>query len=263
MCAEPNNVNTGNTFNPTFTNNSNPACNPTFNTEINPQFITNTNSTINAIGTQMRDITLRIVEKAQETFSKKNCAHAQETIKNLLWHNRYTIATGTIAGIYSATAILLWSDYNYLTTTPCWSRWKSNSTLEDLYAIPHKELEQELLRSIGQRNYNKTDPTDFSHPLITFIATIETEIKICKRYLAIAKATKRFRLITILPTNKTKIKHVRTCLARCLFIKHIFLSWLAERNLTTKSIKRAFIHGRYTELALLPHNASFFKKGYV
>ncbi len=122
-----------------------------------------------------------------------------------------------------------------------WSCWKQDCTFELLCAIPHAELTQELIRSIGEYHYNKKNPNDATHPLITFIATIEKEIKICKRYLHIAKIVQQLHLTKIFPINQTKIDEVNRFLERCLFVKHLFLSWLTERTLMSKSRKTALI----------------------
>lgn len=227
--------------NPTFTNNpaTNPTFNnqPTFNTEIKPQFITNTTSTINAVGVHVRDITLKIIEKAQKAFTAKNYHHAKDYVQQLIWDYRYKIAAGTIVGVYSATNIILLTDYYYLKNGQCWSHWKSDCSFEYLCSLSQTELALELVRAIGEHHYNKKNPNDASHPLITFITAIETEIKTCKRYLAITKAIKQLRVMAIFPINDAKISEIRASLERCLFIKHIFLSWLAERNLITKALK--------------------------
>lgn len=214
------------TANPTFNNA------PVHNTTINPQFITT--STINAIGVQMKDVAFAILQKAQETFTKDNYNSAKNSLKTLLWEYRYNIAIGTLLTAYSGTNMVLLHDYHYLKDAQRWSGWKSNCTFEHLYAIPHYELEQELIHAIGEHHVNKKNPTDFSHPLITFIEVIEHEIKTCKRYLSIVKTIKQLHLNRIFPINDAKEAHVNICLERALFIRHIFLSWLTERNLTTK-----------------------------
>ena len=219
-------------FNPTYNNN------PTIATEINPQFITNTTSTINIVGLDIKNLTLTILQKTQEALSKENYDHAKQYIQQLLWEYRYNIAASTLATIYVTSNILLVTDYYYLKDTQRWSHWKSDCTFEHLCAIPQTELAQDLLRAIGKKHYNKKNPSDASHPLITFIEAIETEIKRCKRYLALTKIIKTIHLMPIFFTNDDKINQINRCLQRCLFIKHIFLSWLAERNLITKSLKK-------------------------
>ena len=223
------------TANPTFTNN------PIHNTTISPQFITNTTSTINAVGVQIRDIAMTVTQKLQETFTKDNYDAAKNCISNLLWQYRYKLAAGTVLTAYSSTNILLLHDYYYLKDIERWSHWKSDCTFELLCAIPHAELTQQLIRSIGECHYNKKNPNDASHPLITFIATIEKEINMCKRYLMIANTIKKLHATKIFPTNDTKISEINACLERALFIKHIFLSWLTERNLRSKTRKKVSI----------------------
>jgi hypothetical protein len=223
------------TANPTFTNT------PVHNTTISPQFITNTTSTINAVGVQIRDIAMTVTQKLQETFTKDNYNAAKETITTLLWQYRYKLAAGTILTAYSTTNMLLLHDYHYLKDTERWSHWKSDCSFELLCAIPHAELTQQLIRSIGECHYNKKNPNDASHPLITFIATIEKEINTCKRYLMIANAIKKLHLTKIFPINDTRIAEVNACLERALFVKHIFLSWLTERNLRSKTRKKVSV----------------------
>jgi hypothetical protein len=137
--------------------------------------------------------------------------------------------------------MLLLHDYHYLKDTERWSHWKSDCSFELLCAIPHAELTQQLIRSIGECHYNKKNPNDASHPLITFIATIEKEINTCKRYLMIANAIKKLHLTKIFPINDTRIAEVNACLERALFVKHIFLSWLTERNLRNKTRKKVSV----------------------
>ena len=225
--------------NPTFHNNNNPTISPSFApvTTISPQFI-NTTSIINEVSAQIKDITVTLIQKAQETFNKDNYNTAKNLLKTLLWEYRYNIAAGTLLTGYSGTNVVLLHDYHYLKDTQRWSCWKQDCTFELLCAIPHAELTQELIRSIGESHYNKKNPNDASHPLITFIATIEKEIKICKRYLKIADIIKKLHLIKFFPINDAKINEVNKFLERCLFIRHLFLSWLTERNLINKSRKK-------------------------
>jgi uncharacterized protein YlbG (UPF0298 family) len=232
---------------PTCTNNPSFTANPTFtntpvhNTTISPQFITNTTSTINAVGVQVRDIAMTAIQKVKETFTKDNYNATKETITTFLWNNRYKLAAGTILTAYTSTNLLLLHDYHYLKDMERWSRWKSEYSFELLCAIPHAALTQQLICSIGECHYNKQNPNDASHPLITFIATIEKEINICKRYLTITHTIKKLHLSKIFPINDEKINEVNACLERALFVKHIFLSWLTERNLRSKTRKKVSV----------------------
>jgi len=217
----------------TVTNNPTMSPSPVFNTEIKPQFITNTTSTIHAIGIKIENIAIMITDLVKETINTKNYDLVKQCIKELLWQHRYTIAGGTIVGSYSATSLLLLADYHRIDNTIFWPRWKRDCTFEDLCAIPQKELAKELLLAIGQHHYNKTNPTDLAYPLVTFIKSIDEEINTIKRYITTSKTIKRLRLMPIFPTNENKLNQAVRLLERTLFIKHIFLSWLADYNLTS------------------------------
>jgi hypothetical protein len=205
---------------------------PVFNTKIKPQFITNTTSTIHAIGVKIGDITVLITQTMKEVITKDNYETLKNIIKKLIWQHRYKIAGGALVGSYSATSLLLIADYHHLDNM-FWAHWKQHSSFEDLCAIPQKELAKEVLLAIGQHHYNKTNPTDLAYPLITFIKEIDWEIGTIKRYIATTKIIKRLRLMPIFPTNENKFNQAAKMLERTFFIKHIFLSWLADYNLAS------------------------------
>lgn len=216
--------------------NNNPTiggASPIFNTEINPKIITHTHSVINAIGVKISDITFIISEKIRETVTAKNYEILKQCIKQILWENRYKIVGGTLLGSYSATSLLLMTDYHALNYTLFWTRWKQDYTFEKLCAIPQKELARELMLAIGQHHYNNTNPTDLAYPLITFIKDIDMEIKTIKRYITTTKIIKNLYLMPLFPTNEKKLNRATKMLERALFIKHIFLSWLADYNLAS------------------------------
>jgi hypothetical protein len=202
--------------------------------QINPNFYFNPTSTINVVGMKIHDITITAYEKFKEKVTTENCYLLKKIVKKMLWERRYAIAGGSLIGSYSSISLLLLADYHYLQDCSLWSRWKSDCSFADLCAIPEKELEKELIRTIAKRNCNKKNPTDMIHPLISFINTIDTEIYRINRYISTASAIKKCRLLPFFPTNDTKIANAQRLLERAHFIKHIFLSWLAEYNLTSK-----------------------------
>ncbi len=214
--------------NPNFTN-----CATTISPTISPQFITNTTSTIHAIGIKIGDIFVLISQTMKEVITKDNWTLLKDLIKKLMWQHRYKIAGGTAIGSYSAMSILLIADYHQLDNNMIWPRWKHKLTFEDLCAIPQKELAKELMLAIGQHHYNKDNPTDLAYPLIAFIKEIDWEIDTIKRYIKTTKIIKSLSLIKLFPTNERKINQATEMLERVLFIKHIFLSWLADYNLTS------------------------------
>ncbi len=216
--------------------NNNPhisANNPIFQPQFSPTFITNTTSTIHAIGVKIGDIAVMMSQTIKEIVTKENITTLRDMIKQLLWHHRYKIAGGAILGTYSAASILLISDYHNLNNNMFWAHWKHKLTFEDLCAISQKELAKELLLAVGQHHYNKENLTDLAYPLIAFIKEIDWEIDTIKRYIRTAKMIKSIALMPFFPTNDKKLNVATRMLERVLFIKHIFLSWLADYNLTS------------------------------
>lgn len=227
-------VNHNNTFN------NNPTIGgaaPVFNTNISPQVDVHTTSTIDAIGVKVGDILIivkqTITTTINHTFIKENYDYIKQTIANILWKNRYKIAGGALATSYSAMSLFLIVDYHQLNNSMFWAQWKHKSTFEDLCAIPQKELARELMLAIGEHHYNKDNPTDLAYPLIAFIKDIDWEIATIKRYITTTKALKQLYLMSIFPTNDKKLNRAIKMLERALFIRHIFLSWLADYNLTS------------------------------
>ena len=216
---------------PQFTNAPQFTSSPQF---INsPQFTNYIYSFTYTLYMQIKNTTTIWIEDIKKKATRENYELIKELIKTMLWEHRYKIAGGTVVGSYSATSVLLLADYHYLSRSTAWSRWKPECTFEDLCAIPQKDLARELLLTIGQCYYNDKNPTDLAHPLIQFLTTIDTEIKTIKRYIGTTKIIKRLHLITIFPTNETKIAQAQKLLERALFIKHIFLSWLSDYNLAS------------------------------
>ena len=215
------------TTNPAPTNNIYNTITPQI--ELHPQiYVTNSSAASIKIG----DITLQCIQKIKNTATPENYHLFKNYITNALWNYRYHIAGATALGTYTVLSALLFKDYYHMLQSTTWARWKQNCSFEDLCTMPQKDLTHELLCTINKQYYHKDKPTDFAHPLMMFVYSIDTEIKTCKRYLTIAHAIKKLRLITIFPTNDAKINEVTQLLERTLFIKHLFLSWLAEYNIT-------------------------------
>lgn len=223
----------GISYSPAFTNNPSIATSPVYNTEINPNVHVHTNSTIHAVGMKIGDIAVLIKQSISITLTKEKFNQVKQTISQLLWSKRYQFVGGALATSYSAISLLLIADYHYMNNTTFWAQWKHSSTFEDLCAIPQKDLARELMLAIGEHHYNKDNPTDLAYPLITFIKDIDYEIALLKRYITATKTLKQLHLMRIFPTNDTKLNRATKMLERALFIRHIFLSWLADYNLTS------------------------------
>jgi len=202
---------------------------PHFTTELNPNIIINTSS---ALSLKISDLSIQFIQNIKDTITRQNYHSFKHLIATMLWQYRYTLAGATLIGSYSITTLFLATDYYiHLHNHQLWARWKPEYTFEQLCTMSPKHLTQELLTAINEVNYNKNNPTDFNHPLILFLTTIDKEITICKRYIIMAQYIKRLHLMKIFPINDNKINEVNELLQRALFIKHLFLSWLSDYNL--------------------------------
>ncbi len=211
------------TINPNFNNS------PNINTKIHPVMYHHNHVAVQ----QIHNLTLTLYDKITKTITKDNCIHAKQLIKQLLWQSRYALAGGTLTGAYSSISLLLWLDYRFLNNHSLWSHWKHDYSFADLCEIPAKQLATTLLHDIAKINCNRKNPTDTVHPLFQFINAIDTEIYRLKRYIAIASQIKKLRLMSVFPTNDVKIEKAKQVLERAHFVRHIFLSWLAEYNFSS------------------------------
>lgn len=231
ICAEEITPTAGISNAPVF--NNNPAYNPNNNNN-NPIFNVKPHIEVNTLsyvtGMAIKNFTMQCINSVQEKITADNYGRAKDALKKLLWEKRYQLIGGTLLGAYSTASLLLASDYYFINNQLRWAQWKSDMSSEELYAIPQRDLAHELLLAIGQRYYNKKNPTDMAQPLLTFITVIDTEIGVLKRYLRTAKIIRTLQLIPLLPTNNNKIAYAQKSLERTLFVKHIFLSWLSEYN---------------------------------
>lgn len=184
------------------------------------------------------EITTLVSTKIKTLFN--DCKHVMidqdykkicKLLKNWLWEKKYTIglySTGSLYGLFSSYLFLEY--FFYSTNKNLWAHWKSDCTFEQLCEIEQKALARELILSIQMHNLDLKNPTNFAQPLITFIYSIDCEIKRIKRYIAIAQTLYHSPLGVIFPTNEKKINYARILLERTQFVRHIFLSWLAEYN---------------------------------
>ncbi len=221
-----------------------PTANPTYHYD--PEIINTINPTISptitctatslsyAVAMALRDYIAPTIHKLYTAVTHENYALLKTMIHHYLWKYRYIIAGNTLLGSYATTSIMLISDYYFMHDTQRWANWKHNLTFEELCAQPNQQLTKELILTINERHCNNQNPTDINHPLIAFINDINNEIYRINRYITIASFQKTMYLIKFFPTNETKIKNAEKLLTRTHFIRHLFLSWLTEYNMTGK-----------------------------
>jgi len=214
--------------NPTYNNT------PDFSNQFNPIITTTSMSVSYSVAIALRDYMVPWIDKIKNSATKSNYESLKAIISDFLWKYKYFIVCNTLLGTYVTTCVFQISDYYFIHDIDRWSHWKSEYSFEELCAIPQQLLTKDLLIAINRRNYSNDNPIDFNHPLITFISDINEEIYRINRYIKITSMQKRLYLMKIFPTNDAKIKTAEKLLTRAHFIKHLFLSWLAEYNLNNK-----------------------------
>ena len=214
----------------TINNNNNSSANPIIYNNNGPIFY--------IIKISYKYITKYCTKWLEDHLPNIDRGRMQELTKNFLYEKRYKIGAGLLACCHCSISALLVADHYFMTSNTLWAQWKSEYSFAQLCESSQQDLGRELILAIGQRNFNQINPTDAVHPLISFISSINMEIKRIERYITTAKAIKRCGLMRIFPTNDNKIGHAEKLFERAHFIKHIFLSWLAEHNFTKKQAKR-------------------------
>jgi hypothetical protein len=218
----------------------NPTNTPTYNYsphalyENNPIITCTATSLSYALAISLRDYMLPWIDKIKKSLTKNNYRLLKTIINDFLWKHKYFIVGNITFGSYITTTILLLSDYHFMNDHTRWSQWKHEYSFEELCSISQQQLTKELLIAINKLHCNEGNPTDLNHPLMIFMSDMNNEIYRIKRYIKIASLQRTLHLMKLFPTNETKIKKAEQLLTRAHFIKHLFLSWLAEYNINYK-----------------------------
>ena len=110
-----------------------------------------------------------------------------------------------------------------------WIVWQKERSNAELFALPHKQLQQQLLNAIHETCANQQNPIDPSHALAQFIEEIDKELKLLADYKKLLYVAQRLPLSRFIITWHTHEK-ITQLHERLLFIKHIFFSWLSVYN---------------------------------
>ena len=144
--------------------------------------------------------------------------------------HKFLTAAGVIAASYLA-AIAYVQFYYFKATHAHWAVWKLDVPLEMLLAGDHTVLIKELLIDITHYYQRPNEPTDFLHPLRSFLVDLEYEINSIRICLTIN------RWLTYVPMSKwvalssEQTAYVDGLLKRALCIKELFKRWCAQYTL--------------------------------
>lgn len=137
-------------------------------------------------------------------------------------------SAGTLYGIVNG---YLWYIKNQLDKHHCWSRWQSEKSLEELFAIPQNNLAQSLLFQIQQHYTHATKPTDFLQPLIHFMNDLEQEVRLLTLYQRLSAAVASCHLTKFSIVDEAFVAAIDNRLKRLAYLKGLFLSWIAQYKL--------------------------------
>lgn len=240
---EAKNINSYNTFAPlcpTFHNTPTFNCHPIFNNY----------NLLYLVSISIKDSIVGLTNNVRNGVGKLASQEMRSAIKNFLWEKKFTICLYSILCSYCVVTSLLLYDYWYIQTIAVWARWKGEYSFEQLCEVTHQQLAKELMLAIQQTNINKDNPTDFIQPMTSFMATIDEEIKRIDRYVSTARMIKKMGLMTIFPTNDNKIESAQKLASRARFVKHIFLSWLAENNCINNNLVKSLQVSRAVKILM-------------
>ncbi|CDK30712.1 hypothetical protein [Candidatus Babela massiliensis] len=161
-------------------------------------------------------------------YAKKEFGLIIDWIKN----NKFKVTMTALTSSYILiNAKLIYLNYK-LANENCWSKWRLNSTMEELYRVPQAIFAQDLLKDIQNTYTQIGNMTDYVTPLSTFIKDVDTEINNINTYIRMIKFLHKTKVRKFFIYNTKIYDQAPERLNRLLFIKNTFLSWLAEHKIS-------------------------------
>jgi len=154
--------------------------------------------------------------------------------KNLIWNHKFKCFAVSAALIYGYFFLKTWKAKRYAAQKEPWFAWKINVSMEDLLAIPQKELAQELVTEIQKRYIQTQNPENFLLPFTLFMQNIEQELKRLKSDLKLHRWIIKLRVKKIFPL-RANIELLQEKIQRLVYFQNIFTSWMTEYKLAQNS----------------------------
>ena len=131
-------------------------------------------------------------------------------------------ATGAYAGLQT----YLWYLAHYLSNDTRWSNWKRHCTLEDLYALPHKELIKDLAEETRQR-YNSDSPFE---NLKLFVEQASKEIILLNRYKKLSHFARLALIKKLFFISDEVLESIEERVQRLIFVRSVAITWLNDQQ---------------------------------
>jgi hypothetical protein len=199
----------------------------TSKTQTIPIVIQVTNTSVNTVQNTATNTQNQFVSDSTKEACRENIATFLEYVNN----HKMAIAAATLITSYiSLHASLVYIKW-YLQKPDCWSKWLSDKSLADLYAIPQASLSVQLLNTIQHRYTTLAQPFDWGGPISRFIQDIEKEIYYLNVYRTLIKNIQYVKLNTIVWYNNSFYEEIAERLNRLAYVKSCFVNWLVEHKI--------------------------------
>lgn len=173
------------------------------------------------------------INLSQHLINIKNKASNQLSLfKNWLANNKTKISFLIMSSAYIALNYKLINLTFKLSNQNNWSNWQTEKTLEDFYKVPQSTFATTLLKDVQNFYMQINNITDYVTPISKFIIDIHKEIKNINTYVKIIETLKRFKINNFFAYSNNLYLKSTDKLNRLLFIKNVFLSWLADHKLS-------------------------------
>ncbi len=151
---------------------------------------------------------------------------------NILFSNKKRTFIVAVCGLYTVTQYKLLYLTKQLTNTKCWSLWRHEKSLENLFAIPQNQLIHQLVADIQQRYCGSENLTNF----MQFLNDLETEHKYLIEYKNLCYWLEKVYILRFSLIKTIKLPEIEDRLKRLAYIKALFLNWIPEYKLETIKI---------------------------
>ena len=153
------------------------------------------------------------------------------SLRSLIWRHKIKLTLSGALGLYLYLIYKMISINIFCCRENLWSSWKKGASLEELLAIPQKEVTNDLIRSIQSRHIQKKEPSNSMASFVFFIQVIDEEEKQLRSYVRFYGLVARLNMWKIFPpgvASLEKKQELNERLKRIVYIKNIFSTWLAK-----------------------------------
>lgn len=206
----------------------------------NQSYSNSTNINISVFQEMASSITNSIknlYEAAHKAYEK-----GMESLSDLtVWagNNKLKVAFFTAASLYGYITYRLFALKSHLMQPDNWSLWNNSRSLEELSAIPEKELGEILIKEAQRRYTLLDDPENFIMPIVIFLQTVEQEKQILQAYISLCGWIKTVRLGKIFWIDEQLATSCEERLKRLAYIRAIFVNWITEYKFTRNAAPAA------------------------